>query len=122
MMMRICNRFVHVDADDDFLGHDDDFFGHHDVFFCAATCHDRFCSNFQNFPDDPAKSSKFPENFEKRSDFLLRVRGRPDLPYMGPARIPGHIVPHKLSVRSPAALERPQSWSTEKHLIFNIFT
>ena len=30
--------FVHVDADDDFLGHDDDLFGHHDVFFCAATC------------------------------------------------------------------------------------
>ena len=48
MMMRICNMFVHVDADDDFLGHDDDFFGHHDVFFCAATCQDRFCSNFQN--------------------------------------------------------------------------
>ena len=59
MMMRICNRFVHVDADDDFLGNDDDFFGHHDVFFCAATCHDCFCSNFQNFPDNPAKSSKF---------------------------------------------------------------
>ena len=55
--------FVHVDADDvflghddDFLGQDDDFFGHHDVFFCAATCHDYFCSNFQNFPDNPAKS------------------------------------------------------------------
>ena len=51
-MMRICNMFVHVDADDDFLGHDDDFlghdddlFGHHDIFF-AATCQDRFSSNF----------------------------------------------------------------------------
>ena len=83
-MMRICNMFVHVDADDDFLGHDNDFwghdddlFGHHDVFFCAATCQDRFCSNFHNFPDNPAKSSKFPENFEKWSDFLLRVRGAP---------------------------------------------
>ena len=61
MMMRICNMFVHLDADDDFLGHDDVFLG----FFFAATCQDRFSSNFQNWPNNPAKSFNFLEKFEK---------------------------------------------------------